>query len=206
MLSTDIMTQTAEDFDKAERRQARWLRNHAASVAAAQPAWADSAHTEVDFGNEDDGSDADGIIFSRRIGGVAIEQMFFVRPDGIGAAEEPQICEEVGGHAIAIDRAAHVGADLIKAAQMLNGTGDVTATMFEIVGNALGISGTDLYALADVDQDPENEISLGDLFRMSRYVGLTPTELYDLARQNAEKRPPLRRHVAVGDQLRGLDD
>lgn len=206
MLSTPIMTHNAEELDEAGRRQAAWLRDNAASVAAVQPAWADSAHTEVDFEHEDDGDNAEGILFSRRVGEVAIEQMFAVRTAGIEPADKPQIWEEVDGHAIALDRAAHVGADLIRAAQILNGPSDVSATMFEIVGSALGISGADLYALADVEKDPENEISLGDLFRMSRYVDLTPTELYDLAQQNNKKRPPLRRHPNVDDELRGLDD
>ena len=205
--ATHIGYSLMEQRRKQERKQSRWLHYpaHAQAVAAVKPEWADDAFTEVTF--DDDSGRAESIVFSRRVGEVAIEQMAVVEDGRIFAAGEPQILvnHAIDQSGLSIGNAATVGVDLIKAAQILNGSGEVTASMFEIVANALGINPVDLYALANVDEDPENDITLGDLFRMSRYIGLSPTEMFARAHpdefdvKTAEEEAHLGRYVGTGE-------
>lgn len=172
---------------KVAHLEAEWLAAHADAIAAAQPHWADSNFTEVDFTDE---YEPEAMMFSRRFGDVAIEQAYYVDGDNITPADVAQILIDngIGRDGISVDDASQVGVDLIRAAQAVYGPGEVSAGMFEIVANALVLEPVDLYALAKFDKDdPENDITLGDLNRVARYLRISPSELYAMGMKAASE-------------------
>lgn len=129
-------------------QESDWLRENDARVAAAQPGWADKELTWVDFHM----GEADMVVFERAIGTVRIEQSFSVSGDDIvamGATLVRITAETPDTNTIAHDWASQVGVDLIRAGQAINGPGDLSVSMIEIVANALGVSPGDVYAVGE---------------------------------------------------------
>jgi len=137
-----------DDIHDIVRKQWRWLRDNAQAVAAARPAWADTELTWVDGYR----GEVTMMIFERLIGTVKIEQTFEVDGAAITPMDPPVVrveIETLDTNVVNHDDASSVGMDLIRAAQTINGPGDMSVTMIEIVAHALGVSPGDVYAVGE---------------------------------------------------------
>lgn len=136
------------DIHDTARLQEQWLRENAAAVAAVRPGWADTERTWAD-GYQ---GVVSLLVFERAIGTVGIEQSFSVDGDVIAALDPPVVrieIETLDTNAVNHDDASQVGMDLVRAAQTINGPGDMSVTMIEIVANALDVRPGDIYALGE---------------------------------------------------------
>jgi hypothetical protein len=170
-------------------RLAAWLAAKAEPISQASPSWADVSLTWAEIVEEDEDDDVDFMQFRRRVGTVVIEQSFNIDDGVFSPASAPQVCIDIvtpDQNVLAIDDVARVGSDLVRAAQLVQGNRAVDVEVFASVGAALGVSGTDLFALAHVDTDPAADVTLSDLGRVARFVGMSPSELYALADRNAQ--------------------
>lgn len=135
-----------EDIHDIVRKQWGWLRDNASAVAAARPAWADTELTWVDGYR----GEVTMMIFERLIGTVKIEQTFDVDGAAIIPMDPPVVRMALDGleaNAVNHEDASQVGMDLIRAAQTINGPGDISVTMIEIVAKSLGVCPGDIFAL-----------------------------------------------------------
>ena len=140
--------QIDEVHDTARVQKEQWSRENAAAVASVRPGWAEAERTWVDGY----GGSVDLLVFERSIGTVKIEQSFSVQGNAIVALDPPVVriaIDALDTDAVNHDDAAQVGMDLIRAAQMINGAGDVPVTMIEIVAHALGVTPGDVFALGE---------------------------------------------------------
>ncbi|MCJ1708723.1 hypothetical protein [Microbacterium sp. VKM Ac-2923] len=128
------------------RRIQEWLDYNSDAVNEVIPSWADVDETYVDP------DDAETVQFMRTIGTVRIEQSFGVEdgtftPDG---AAEVQVVASTNDYGILVgENIMDVGMDLIRAGQILYGPGNVSVSIFEIVGRELGVSPGDVYQLGE---------------------------------------------------------
>lgn len=136
-----------DDIHDIVRKQWEWLRDNARAVAAARPAWADTELTWVDGYR----GVVTMMIFERAIGTVKVEQTFDVDGATITPMDPPavRIAIDTLDEAVSHDWASQVGVDLIRAGQAINGPGDMSVSMIEIVANALGVCPGDIYALGE---------------------------------------------------------
>jgi len=167
--------------EESAARIAAWLVAKAEAIAAVQPAWADAALTWADVVDGDEDDDVDLIEFRRNVGTVVIEQTFNIDDGVFTPSCDPEVRVAIDTNDAGVfsaDDAARVGSDLIRATQILNGTGAISVEVIASVASALDVSPGDLYAVREFNAHRLDNLTLHEVVVLAREAGVTPAEFY----------------------------